>query len=346
MSQATEHPPTAPPQVAARVLPPLHPQLTAAQLAEPATQQQLAALWQQARCIALSGQRGVQLCLWQLCPAAKPSATLLVVPGRIEAAHKYAELCLDACQSGYQVYLLDHRGQGLSERLCDDRQIGLVDDFDHYADDLALAVNHIAAHHQLPLLAIAHSMGCAVLYRYLQRHPVNPLLRAVCCAPMFGIPLGPLPALVHRLSHLMRWLNRQLSRHPWYVPGQQPYQARPFAGNDLTDCPQRYQWFRDLYQQYPAYQLGGVSWYWLSAALDACQHIQHGQAPAIPLLLVQAGADTVVDNAAQQALANRHSFTLVRIPHARHELLAGTDAQRMMLYQQINQFLTGLDLHE
>jgi len=326
--------------------PALQAQLQAAMFNQASTRTRLDALWQQARCLPFVGQAGVNLCLWHLNINHNAKAALFIVPGRIEASHKYAELCLDACSSGYQVFVLDHRGQGLSDRLCADRQIGLVYQFDHYADDLALAVSAIKQHCTLPLLALAHSMGSAVLYRYLQRQPNHPLQAAIFCAPMFGIPLGNQPKQLRWFSQLMCQLNSLFGNKPWYVPGQQPYQARPFIGNDLTDCPERYQWFRDLYRQYPAYQLGGVSWYWLAAALNACEQIQQQAAPTLPQLIIQAGADNVVDNQAQRLLAHRHQLTLVEIANARHELWAGTDLQRAALIDHINQFLTTLAVVE
>lgn len=319
----------------------LQPQLTEAELACAAGRARLDALWQQAQCIRLTGQDQLTLCLWQLPAPQQPQAALIIVPGRIEAAHKYAELCFDACNAGYQVFVLDHRGQGLSQRLSVDRQIGVVYRFDDYADDLALAIAAISERTTLPLLAIAHSMGSAILYRYLQLTPDSPVQKAVCCAPMFGIPVGPLPALIKGLSHGVSWLNRVCGAAPWFVPGQQPYQRRPFAGNDLTHCEARYNWFRDLYDRYPAYQLGGVSWHWLAAALTACTLLSVAAKPTPPVLVVQAGEDRVVDNSAQHKLVQQHQLAFACIGSARHELWAGTDAERMQLCASINQFLTG-----
>jgi lysophospholipase len=321
--------------------PVLTPQLTAEQLDSPTGRELLAALWQQASCIHLMGREQIRLCLWQLPAPPQPKAALIIVPGRIEASHKYAELCLDAKHAGYQVFVLDHRGQGLSQRLCQNQQIGVVYRFDHYAEDLALAIGAIRERTTLPLLAIAHSMGSAILYRYLQLTPDTPVLKAVCGAPMFGIPLGPLPALVRGLSHGISWLNRLCAVTPWFVPGQQPYQRWPFAGNDLTHCEARYNWFRDLYERYPAYQLGGVSWHWLAAALTACTLLPAAGKPVPPVLVVQAGEDLVVDNRAQIKLVQQHQLAFARIDSARHELWAGTDAERAQLCASINQFLAG-----
>jgi len=281
------------------------------------------------------------------------TAALVLIPGRIEAGHKYLEFINEALQAGYQVYVLDHQGQGASERLDPQSQIGDVRDFNDYVADLKNFIHQIIKPKTaLPLLALAHSMGGGILCRYLQQEmqqqPGPGLAAAVFCSPMWGIPTAPIPKqIAWPLCSVFSQLNQLCSQQSWYVPGQGPYQNRPFTNNDLSQCFERYQWFRTLYQQYPAYQLGGISWRWLTQALTACQQMQHGPAPQLPCLLLQAGADQVVDNAAQAKLWQRFcqspewkavSATHL-LPDARHELLFETDDIRKLALMQINQFL-------
>jgi len=61
---------------------------------------------------------------------------ILVVPGRIESYIKYPELAYDLFMCGYDVVILDHRGQGRSERLLEDSHRGHVVEFGDYVDDL------------------------------------------------------------------------------------------------------------------------------------------------------------------------------------------------------------------
>lgn len=325
-----------------KFFPPLKAQFSAEQITNPLVRQQLDQYWQQFNRVDLTGRDGVRFCLYSktTLPAwRKPTAALLIVPGRIEAAHKYAELVQDALCSGYQVFIVDHRGQGLAQRPAPDPQLGDVADFKLYVDDLTLAISHIRSQTTLPMLALAHSMGGAILYRYLQTTTLPLLDGAVFSAPMFGIPVGPAPAISTLLAKLMHRINQTVSARGWFVPGQTRYQAKPFAGNDLTNSPERYQWFRDLYQQYPAYQLGGISWGWLNAALQVCRQIKQDPAPKVPMLLLQAGADTVVENKAQNAVARLHHIELKTVLGARHELLAGTDTERHEVFSQINLWL-------
>ncbi|WP_438876507.1 alpha/beta fold hydrolase, partial [Bacillus cereus group sp. Bce039] len=61
---------------------------------------------------------------------------IIIVNGRIESACKYQELFYDLFHQGYDIYSFDHRGQGLSERLIADPQMGYVEQFDDYVRDM------------------------------------------------------------------------------------------------------------------------------------------------------------------------------------------------------------------
>lgn len=55
---------------------------------------------------------------------------------RIESYVKYAELAYDLFHSGFDVLIIDHRGQGRSGRMLSDPHRGHVDNFNDYVDDL------------------------------------------------------------------------------------------------------------------------------------------------------------------------------------------------------------------
>lgn len=61
---------------------------------------------------------------------------IVICPGRIESYVKYAELAYDLVHTGFDVLIIDHRGQGLSGRMLSDTHRGHVDNFSDYVDDL------------------------------------------------------------------------------------------------------------------------------------------------------------------------------------------------------------------
>ena len=67
----------------------------------------------------------------------KNDRVIVVCPGRIESYVKYAELAYDLVHMGFDVLIIDHRGQGLSGRMLQDTHRGHVDRFSDYVDDFA-----------------------------------------------------------------------------------------------------------------------------------------------------------------------------------------------------------------
>lgn len=124
---------------------------------------------------------------------------LVICSGRSESYVKYPEVAFDFYHLGYDIFLLDHRGQGLSGRLLDDPQKGHVEKFSDYVDDLSTFIDTIVLpYHYQHYFALAHSMGGAILASYLLRKP-DIFQAAALCAPMFGINL-PIPRWVANFS--------------------------------------------------------------------------------------------------------------------------------------------------
>jgi lysophospholipase len=266
----------------------------------------------------------------------------------MEMALKYAELCFELVRAGYSVFLLDHRGQGLSQRELHNPHKGYVDDFSLYQQDLAQFVQHIV----LPTnhsshIALGHSMGCAILAGYLQRQP-HPFRAAILASPMFGIHSGLVPAgFAEALALAYGALNRNISQVPWYFPGQGNYSEKAFIDNPLTSCSERYHWLLQLYRFQPQSQLGGVTTHWVSAAIHAMRDIQRDAATwHTPVLMLQASADKVVSNAAQNKwytqLTNTVYHQQIKLRGARHEIFMEQDSIRLQAFSAINSFLTGL----
>lgn len=133
---------------------------------------------------------------------AKVDRAILIVNGRVESYLKYQELAWDLWRQGYSLYLIDHRGQGLSDRLLADQEKGYVDQFDDYVLDLKQFHDEVIAQDQpAKLFLLAHSMGGAISARYLERWP-DDIEAAVLSSPMMGINLGGLP----------KWLAKGLDR--------------------------------------------------------------------------------------------------------------------------------------
>ncbi|MBL0567298.1 alpha/beta fold hydrolase [Aeromonas veronii] len=262
----------------------------------------------------------------------KVDRAILIVNGRVESYLKYQELAWDLWRQGYSLYLIDHRGQGMSGRMLSDHDKGYVDQFDDYVVDMKQFHDQIImADKPAKLFLLAHSMGGAISARYLERWP-DDIRAAVLSSPMLGINLGGLPkwlakGLATTIGTVGGWFGE-----PPYGPGQGPYQDHGFADNELTHCHSRYQAFRQIYEQHPQIKLGGATAHWIYQGITGADAaIADAGAIKTPLLLLQAGNDSVVDNAAQDAFctkANCEGGKPLRIEGAWHELFIESDDKR------------------
>ncbi|EGR4116564.1 alpha/beta fold hydrolase [Vibrio cholerae] len=266
---------------------------------------------------------------------------VVIVNGRIESAWKYQELCYDLFRQGFDVYTYDHRGQGRSERLTEDRQIGHVHEFQDYVTDLKALVEHFDLGHYQERFLLAHSMGGAIATRYIQTTPAPPFSALALSAPMFGVNM---PWYLRPWALLITQIMAAVTPKPSYAPGYGPYHAKPFHLNLLTHSETRYQLFRELYEAHPELQIGGPSHRWVWQSLMATkQCLQLTRQIKIPMLILQAGEEAIVCNRAQNRLFKKLSRTqkraaLCRIAGARHELLFEQDAYRNQTLDHILRF--------
>ncbi len=262
----------------------------------------------------------------------KVDRAILIVNGRVESYLKYQELAWDLWRQGYSLYLIDHRGQGMSGRMLSDHDKGYVDQFDDYVLDLKQFHDQIImADQPAKLFLLAHSMGGAISARYLERWP-DDIKAAVLSSPMLGINLGGLPkwlakGLATTIGTVGGWFGE-----PPYGPGQGPYQDHGFADNELTHSQSRYQAFRQIYELHPQIKLGGATAHWIYQGITGADAaIADAGAIKTPLLVLQAGNDSVVDNAAQDAFCTKarcEGGKPLRVEGAWHELFIESDDKR------------------
>ncbi|WP_232455049.1 alpha/beta fold hydrolase [Oceanisphaera avium] len=275
---------------------------------------------------------------------ARHQKAIVLVNGRTESYLKYQELALDLFHNGYNVYLYDHRGQGLAPRQLANPYLGYVESFDDYVQDLEQFVQQVVLEAPVEqLYLLSHSMGGTVAALWLSETHVR-LQAAALASPMIGIYFKPLPkwlvsALLSVFNKGCAWLDKPAC----YAPGQKDYQALPFKDNVLTHSELRYQLLVELYHRHPQIQLGGVSTHWLEEAMHAGEQAI-AKAPRIttPVLVLQAGKDVVVDNKAQDAFCNALPACAggqpKRINTAAHELFLERDNARRPALEAVLSF--------
>ncbi len=266
---------------------------------------------------------------------------LVISPGRSEGYLKYQEMAFDLYKQPFNLFIIDHRGQGLSERLLDNPHKGYVKHFDDYADDLHFfintEINNYCSPSSKPLL-LSHSMGGAIAIRMMQKYP-HTIKAALLSSPMIAINKGGLPDwLAKTLINSGQFFNNIFSDQAWYFVGQGDYQANTFEDNTLMQSAIRYENFINLYKQEPKLQLGGVTFNWLKQAIATHSRIfEQLDKITTPVTILQAGDDTVVDNQAQNHFCSAlnklnpdfcQNGQPIIIADAKHELFFEKDLYR------------------
>jgi lysophospholipase len=297
----------------------------------------------------VQGKDGVRLKYWMYSsePRGAADAAIVIANGRTESFVKYAELAYDLGRQGYSIYILDHRGQGLSARMLPDRQIGHVELFNDYVQDFNTFVREVVAKRgHKRLLLLAHSMGGAIASLYLERYPGD-FAKAALSSPMHEPATPGLLPRTLTCGDAKEMLGRITGSLNDYAATKGPYRENETfkSDNGYTQSEKRYARERKAYDNNPDAKLGGPSKKW---AVEACEagataRKNAGQI-AVPVLLVSAGADTVVTATGQKQFcdtlnaAHPGRCTLVRIDGGAHELFVESDAYRVPALTTILQF--------
>lgn len=272
---------------------------------------------------------------------------LVIVPGRAEGYLKYKELAFDLFRQGFNIFIIDHRGQGISERLLENSHKGYVQSFEHYVEDLNTFIIDVVNQTPLALTQgikpylLAHSMGASITIRLMQRSP-DLIQASVLSSPMIRINLGKIPQwLANIIVSSAEVINQLIDDQSWYLIGQGDYKITPFEENKLTHSSVRYQHFVEEYQSNKYIQLGGVTYHWLKEAFKTQKLIfKDIKKLSKPILILQASKDSIVNNNAHNVfceLVNKNKMGLCEtfsLKGAKHEVLFETDLYRNQALQK------------
>ncbi len=263
----------------------------------------------------------------------KEKAAILISSGRTEAAIKYKELIFDLFNNGYSVYIHDHRGQGLSGRMTEDPDMGYVDDFQYYVDDMKFFYDHyLKPDNHKKVFLLAHSMGGAIGLTYLEQYP-NDFNAAAFSSPMLGLK-SPICGTVKLL----------VGKEPKYAMGETKYNDNKvaFEENNLTNSKIRYARMIEAFDIEPKAKLGGATYQWINRSCNQFDYLfDNIEKIQTPIILFSAQNDEIIDVRAHQKFVdkakslNKEGRAYV-VENAKHELLIEKDEIRI---ETINELL-------
>ena len=264
--------------------------------------------------------------------------SIILSGGRTEPIEKYFEVIGDLTRRGYVVLAHDWRGQGLSHRELPDRLAGHARGYDAFLTDYRALLAEYEARLPKPWFALGHSMGGCLTLLALAHGEAKRFEGAILSAPMLGLQIGGLPPLVART---LVGFNLLIGRAGAYVRAAGAPET--FETNVLTHDRARYERARAQVEAHPDLGLGGPTWGWLDFAFKATAYLarpENLESVTIPVVIVSAARDRLVDNNAQRIVAKSlPKGELVSVPGAFHEILMETDNMRNIFLRAMDALL-------
>ncbi len=271
---------------------------------------------------------------------ARNKSLLVILPGRGESSLKYAELALELKGHGLDILIIDHRGQGLSERSNGVSDLIHVENFDDYADDLHFVYEHFCGpKNYKSKYAMGHSMGSAIVLRHIQKEGQDNWDGVLLSSPMLKIKSKNIPLFLGAwIVNFYIAFGKKL-RPIWNRQVQD--MKRNFEGNNLTHCTHRFAWARKMENLHPHISSGAPTMQWLRESISVGRKICKDKSRyKKPMLLIQADEDTVVCNETQNKFAHEvENCRIIRLKECRHEVLQEQNSVRNRALVQIIQFL-------
>jgi lysophospholipase len=314
-----------------------------------------------------AGCSGLEYAVIRHTPGRAAPLALVMCTGWSETFLKFKELAFDLVRGTDEpcdVFLMDHRSQGLSGRLHPNPQVTWVHDFDDYVHDLLHFVDRVVTgtgtktgtqtgtQRRPRVHFYAHSMGGLIGTRAAIQRP-GIFDRMVLSAPMLGIDPMQINQSPYVRALFPPWAQRCLAELACclgyggtYLPGCKDLDTEladvggwRLQRGDLNRCTStwgrmsEYEWH--VRRTVPRSLVNGPAWRWLRAAyvgrLDSGTLTREDVEAlgGVPILVFQAGEEKLVNN---RTIVSFHqavpSCRRVLVAGAKHELHMERDEYR------------------
>lgn len=275
--------------------------------------------------------------------AGSKAPTIVLLQGRSSFVEKNLETVGEFLGRGYNVWTFDWRGQGGSDRLLPNPQKTHIDDYDTYLSDLHYIMKTaVLKSAKGPVVLVGLSMGGHVALRYSILYP-GEIDGAVLISPMIAVKTGPFPFFVAQL--LVRSATL-MGFDTLYAAGYGDYDPKRsiFETNTNTHDAARFERNKQKTIDLPRYVTAGPTYGWIRAtfrSIDALSNSPKLDGAKMPILMVSAGDDRVVDTAGDGDLC-------ARLPQCRHHTITGSfhnipneiDTYRLDFWRQFDGYMT------
>lgn len=236
---------------------------------------------------------------------------IVIAPGLGDASELLEESIQELYNAGYSVFVMDHRGQGRSV-LQQGQRNSHVDNYQNYIADFDAFVKSVVRPTRFnKLYLLGSSMGGAIGFLYLKRHPEVVFKKAIFISPMYGLKA---PAWV---TNIVAGLGAKFQG----PEGSFFTNVHPPLEKSITSDERRYQEYEGFFQansEIPGY---APSHNWMREAnrMMADVHKTRPDEVKTPILVFSAGKDHLVDNKKIKSLVRRFpNMEIEHLPESRH----------------------------
>jgi lysophospholipase len=311
----------------------------------------------------------IRYAYWPAPNQRRRAGVVVFFQGRTEFIEKNIYAYQDLLDRNFDVWTLDWRGQGLSDRLLpDEPEKGHIDSYATYLADAEFFLRKIVKLDEVrgvPRILLAHSMGGAVGSTYLLRNP-GEFDKAVFSAPLIKLPDRIDSALIrvgNRAKALVTpsvctGLN-PLSKCLWESQFQRETDVCSIAedaatnalvdreategfSHDATKVAEIECWIANSRPAEPSLGLGGPTSGWLRATYEATDWINANKSRLeTPLLILGGSKDQTVSNEGQSAFCDIDNPECCRleIEGAGHELLIEAAPLKEQFFEAFDAFI-------
>ena len=266
------------------------------------------------------------------------SKLIIVSPGWSEPALLYLEFVKDFLVRGYDIAILDHRGQGESGRFLD-CQCSHVDSFQNYVADLVSFIEQSSQKSKYKeVILFGHSMGGAIAALAAHQRPER-IDKLVLSAPLFQTNTREIPLwLAQALTKSLVLFGFGESRRPFDKD-----RTPSFETNKWTQSKKRWQLAKRTGDSLSVPKIRYFTNQWLNEVFKMTGEIQKkgGDLFVRPTLLLQAETDYFVSNEAHSQICGASSLCRIeKIPKSWHSLFLDEDRPRLAAIEATEDFLS------
>lgn len=266
-------------------------------------------------------------------------ASVVMCHGYCEFFPKYYELAYIFYNMGYSVFFVEHRGYGFSERAVTQLDLVHIDSYSQYVDDFHEFMEQVVTKNSKTkdYVLFAHSMGGCISTLFLEKYK-NYFKCAVMSSPMHKMVLGKFkPWQVTTIGDLCKLFGQGKK----LASGQKRFDGINVWEKSSSMSRARYDYQFDKRLAVPEYTTYGSTFSWASASVKAAKKcVKDAGLIDTPVLLLEAGKDTLVDNEGHRMFVERTSNTTYKkYPESKHEIFNALEEIREEYFEDVFGYL-------